>query len=72
MHAGIDAYEKMALDCSDADDRLAAIEVAMYDYLSTGLIEHGFKGGDAAMRAVLEIDVALNAAGLVAWLARQD
>ena len=72
MHAGIDAYEKMALDCSDADDRLAAIEVAMYDYLSTRLIAHGFKGGDAAMRAVLEIDVALNAAGLVAWLARQD
>ena len=72
MHAGIDAYEKMALDCSDADDRLAALEVAMYDYLSTGLIEHGFKGGDAAMRAVLEIDVTLNAAGLVAWLARQD
>ena len=72
MHAGIDAYEKMALDCSDADDRLAAIEVAMYDYLSTGLIAHGFKGDDAAMRAVLEIDVALNAAGLVAWLARQD
>lgn len=72
MHAGIDAYEKMALDCSDADDRLAALEVAMYDYLSTSLIAHGFKGGDAAMRAVLDIDVALNAAGLVAWLARQD
>ena len=72
MHAGIDAYEKMALDCADADDRLAALEAAMYDYLATGLIEHGFKGGHDAMRAVLEVDVALNAAGLVAWLARQD
>jgi len=72
MHAGIDAYEKMALDCSGADDRLVALEAAMYDYLSTGLIAHGFKGGDDAMRAILEIDVALNAAGLVAWLARQD
>jgi len=72
MHAGIDAYEKMALDCSDADDRLAALEAAMYDYLSTGLIAHGFKGGHDAMRAVVGVDVALNAAGLVAWLARQD
>jgi glyoxylase-like metal-dependent hydrolase (beta-lactamase superfamily II) len=72
MHAGIDAYEKMALDCSDADDRLVALEAAMYDYLSTGLIAHGYKGGDDAKRAILEVDVALNAAGLVAWLARQD
>ena len=72
MHAGIDAYEKMALACSGADDRLVALEAAMYDYLSTGLIAHGFKGGHDAMRAVLEVDVALNAAGLVAWLARQD
>ena len=72
MHAGIDAYEKMALDCSGADDRLVALEAAMYEYLSTGLIAHGFKGGHDVMRAVLEVDVALNAAGLVAWLARQD
>ena len=72
MHAGIDAYEKMALACSGADDRLVALEAAMYDYLATGLIAHGFKGGHDAMRAVLEVDVALNAAGLVAWLARQD
>ncbi len=72
MHAGIDAYEKMALDCSDADDRQAALEAAMYDYLSEGLIDHGFTGGEEAMRAILAIDVELNAAGLVAWLARQD
>jgi hypothetical protein len=44
----------------------------MYDYLSTGLIAHGFKGGDAAMRAIIGVDVTLNAAGLVSWLARLD
>jgi len=72
MHAGIDAYERMALACREREDRGAALEAAMYDYLSTRLIEHGFKGGDDAIWSVLEIDVQLNAAGLVAWLDRMD
>jgi len=72
LHAGIDAYEQMALDCRDADDRGEALEAAMYEYLSIRLLDHGFKGDDDAMRSVLEIDVILNAAGLVAWLNRLD
>jgi len=72
MHAGIDAYEQMALDCRDADDRGEALEAAMYEYLSTRLVDHGFKGDSDAMRSVLDIDVVLNAAGLVAWLSRLD
>jgi glyoxylase-like metal-dependent hydrolase (beta-lactamase superfamily II) len=72
MHAGIDAYEQMALDCRDADNRGDALEAAMFDYLSTRLIEHGFTGGSDAIRSILEIDVVLNAAGLVAWLSRLD
>ncbi len=72
MHAGIDAYEQMALQARDADDRDAALQDAMYRYLSTRAKEHGFKGSDAALRSILEIDVTLNAAGLVAWLNRLD
>jgi hypothetical protein len=72
LYAGIDAYEQMALDCRDADDRGEALEAAMYEYLSIRLLDHGFKGDDDAMRSVLEIDVILNAAGLVAWLNRLD
>jgi glyoxylase-like metal-dependent hydrolase (beta-lactamase superfamily II) len=72
MHAGIDAYEQMAIDCRDADDRGDALEVAMYEYLSTRLVDHGFRGDNDAIRSVLEIDVTLNAAGLVAWLSRLD
>lgn len=72
MHAGIDAYEQMALACRDADDRGAALESAMYDYLSARLLAHGFKGGDDAMRSVMQVDVTLNAAGLVSWLQRLD
>jgi hypothetical protein len=72
MHAGIDAYEQMALACRESENRDVALEAAMYDYLSTRLIDHGFKGGDDAIGSVLEIDVQLNAAGLVAWLDRMD
>ena len=44
----------------------------MYQYLSTRLLDHGFNGGQDAMRAILDMDISLNAAGLVAWLARLD
>lgn len=72
MHAGIDAYEQMALDCRDVNDRGQAIEEAMRNYLSTRLVAHGFKGDGDAIRSVIDIDVVLNAAGLVSWLERMD
>lgn len=72
MHDGIDAYAGMALAARDADNRGEALETAMYDYLSTRLLAHGFQGDDATMRSVLGIDVTLNAAGLVSWLQRLD
>ncbi len=72
MHAGIDAYVEIALAQRDNDDPLPAMQSAMYDYLSTRLIAHGYKGDDSAMRSVLEIDVVLNAQGLVSWLQRQQ
>ncbi len=72
MHSGIDAFEKMALDCRGVANRSDAIESAMYDYLSTRLIEHGFKGDHEAIRSVIQIDVTLNSAGLVAWLERLE
>ena len=72
MHSGIDAYERMALDCRDAENRETALEAAMYGYLSKRLREHGFKGDDDTMRSILDIDVTLNAAGLAAWLNRLD
>ena len=72
MHAGIDAYVEIALAQRDNDDPLPAMQSAMYDYLSTRLIAHGYKGDDSTMRSVLEIDVVLNAQGLVSWLQRQQ
>jgi len=72
MHAGIDAYTHMALTCRDAKERGQAIEEAMRSYLSARLVAHGFKGDSEAIRAVIDIDVVLNAAGLVSWLDRLD
>jgi len=72
MHAGIDAYTQMALACRDANERGQAIETAVRSYLSTRLVAHGFKGDSEAIRSVIDIDVVLNAAGLVSWLERLD
>jgi len=72
MHAGIDAYVAIALEHQDKEDRGAAIQDAMDEYLSTRLIEHGYKGDRDAIWSVLEIDIVLNAQGLVSWLQRLE
>jgi glyoxylase-like metal-dependent hydrolase (beta-lactamase superfamily II) len=70
MHAGIDAYAEMALANKDADDPQAGIKSAMSDYLKGRARVHGFTGDDGALQAILEIDIGLNAKGLVSWLQR--
>ncbi len=71
MHAGIDAYVDIALEHKESNGPLPAMQAAMYDYLSRRLIAHGYQGDENAMRSVLEIDVMLNAQGLMSWLQRQ-
>ena len=72
MHTGIDAFVALALDNKDAPNRGAAIETAMYDYLSGRLQEHGFNGDPDALWSVLEMDIVLNSQGLVSWLERLE
>jgi glyoxylase-like metal-dependent hydrolase (beta-lactamase superfamily II) len=72
MHAGIDAYVAMALANKDRENRGAAIQAAMDDYLSSRLVDHGFKGGRNAIWSILEVDITLNAQGLVAYLERLE
>ncbi len=71
MHECIDAFAQMALDAGDEDDRGAALTASMYDFLSSRLFEHGYEGDRDAIWPLLEVDVTLNAAGLVSWLKRQ-
>ena len=72
MHAGIDAYVELALAHKDDDDRDASIQQALDDYLSARLVDHGFKGDRDAIWSALNIDIVLNAQGLVAWLERLE
>jgi glyoxylase-like metal-dependent hydrolase (beta-lactamase superfamily II) len=72
MHAGIDDYVEMALANQAEPDRGEHIQQAMDDYLSGRLVEHGFKGDRDAIWSLLEIDIVLNAQGLVSWLQRLE
>jgi glyoxylase-like metal-dependent hydrolase (beta-lactamase superfamily II) len=70
LHAGIDAYVEMARANKDADDPQASIQAAMSGYLKGLARAHGFKGDEDSLAAILEIDIELNAKGLVSWLQR--
>jgi glyoxylase-like metal-dependent hydrolase (beta-lactamase superfamily II) len=70
MHAGIDAYVRIALANKGADDVLEAIQADMDNYLKSRARAHGFQGDDEALHSILEIDIELNAKGLVSWLQR--
>lgn len=72
MHAGIEAYVEMARAHQAEPNRGERIQQAMDDYLSGRLVEHGFKGGREAIWSLLEIDIVLNAQGLVSWLQRME
>lgn len=70
LHADIDAQVAIAKSAAAGPDREAEIAAALYAYLSSRLDTHGYGGGGAERHALLDGDVALNAAGLDAWLRR--
>ena len=72
MHADLDAYVEIALHYKNDPDRDARIQDGLDAYLSSRLIAHGFKGDRDALWSVLNIDIVLNAQGLVAWLQRLE
>ena len=72
MHEDLDAFVEMAMRYKDDPDRDDRILQAMDDYLSVRLMEHGFTGDREALWSILNIDIVLNAQGLVAWLERME
>jgi len=72
LHAHLDAFVCIAESVADEPDRVDRIDALMFDHLSERLDVHGHGGGDAERHAVLDGDVALNAAGLDAWLTRRS
>jgi len=70
MHECLDAYTEMAQANRDVENPGEAIQLAMRNFLTSRVREHGYKGDDETLRAILEIDIVLNAKGLISWLRR--
>ncbi|HNP65220.1 MAG TPA: MBL fold metallo-hydrolase [Woeseiaceae bacterium] len=70
MHADIDVFVEIAMAENDNDDPLPPIRAAIWDHLSSRLREHGWDGDDETMHSILDVDIVLNAQGLVSWLQR--
>ena len=72
LHADIDKYVEIANAHRDAPERVNAIRASLFEHYAARLKEHGYAGGEEAMRATLSIDTVLNAQGLDAWLERLE
>jgi len=71
LHADIDAFVRIAQSVMNDPRRIDRMTSLLFEHLSARLVAHGFGGGAATAHAVLDNDIALNAAGLDAWLKRR-
>lgn len=70
LDAEIEAAVRIARSSAAAPDRMLHIGRELFAHLSRRLQGHGYAGDESARHALLDGDVALNAAGLDAWLRR--
>jgi len=68
MHRCLDDFVAIADKHAQDNDRTEAMHAAMFCYLRERLAEHGFKGDDGRLHAILDLDVMLNTMGLEYWL----
>jgi glyoxylase-like metal-dependent hydrolase (beta-lactamase superfamily II) len=68
MHQCIDAYVAMAREHDGQKNRTEALRSAMFEYLVSRLLAHGFTGSRDEMWDILELDITLNTQGLEVWL----
>jgi len=71
LHEGIDAYVEMALNRARVPDREQRLCEDMYRWMSERLDAHGDRRDDRTRHGLLDGDIALNVAGLTAWLDRR-
>jgi len=71
LHEGIDAYVEMALNRAREPDREQRLCEDMYRWMSERLDAHGDRRDDRTRHGLLDGDIALNVAGLTAWLDRR-
>jgi glyoxylase-like metal-dependent hydrolase (beta-lactamase superfamily II) len=71
LHADIDAFVGMTRSVADTPNRVEVLGGLLFDYLSRRLDAQGVAANVEQRHAVLDGDVGLNAAGLIAWLTRR-
>lgn len=71
LHGDLVAFVEIARRCADQSNRLAAIKRMMRAYLGARLDEHEFIDDEGYREYLLEMDIDLNAQGLLVWLDRQ-
>jgi glyoxylase-like metal-dependent hydrolase (beta-lactamase superfamily II) len=72
LHADIDAFVGMARSVAQAPgNRVELLGALLFDYLSTRLVAQGVVADLAQRHAVLDGDIGLNAAGLLAFMSRR-
>jgi glyoxylase-like metal-dependent hydrolase (beta-lactamase superfamily II) len=68
MHRRIDDFVTIATEHANDNNRTQAIHEAMFAYFREQATEHGFKGNDERLHAILDLDVMLNTMGIEYWL----
>jgi glyoxylase-like metal-dependent hydrolase (beta-lactamase superfamily II) len=68
MHRRIDDFVAIARKHANDNNRTETVQKAMFDYFEGRLVEHGFKGGQDRLHAILDLDVMLNTMGVEYWL----
>jgi len=71
LHRRVDDFVKLVTRHADSENRTADVHASMYDYFIHEIREHGFTGGDHAIRDIIGKDVVLNTMGLEFWLDQQ-
>jgi glyoxylase-like metal-dependent hydrolase (beta-lactamase superfamily II) len=68
MHECLDGFVAIARERQGLEDRQAAMERDLFEFISERLVAHGCDKGREAMWSLLQHDMKLNSQGLDAWL----
>ncbi|MCB1857770.1 MAG: MBL fold metallo-hydrolase [Gammaproteobacteria bacterium] len=70
LHEELDAYPEIARSCENTENRLPALEAALWTYYRKRLDEHGCSLSHQEQEHILGMDMELCAQGLEVWLQR--
>ncbi|MBA1444074.1 MAG: MBL fold metallo-hydrolase [Chromatiales bacterium] len=71
LHRAIDDFAEIALTV-EAENRLAGIQQRLWAWTNSALMKHGCSLAEPRLKALLAMDIELNAQGLDVWLQRRE